>query len=88
MKAIFLNRAVYLYKKISSEYFFPACDRQSGWCGYGHIKMRTKKNLVFQEEKTCINGQKRTKNGYCVNPPFAITCKNSLLLLKKCIFDS
>ena len=39
------------------------------YCGYGHKKIRTKKNIPFHgEEKTYKNGQKQTKNGYCVNP--------------------
>ena len=39
-------------------------------CGYGHTKMRTKKNILFHLDEKCTktdeNERKRMKNGYCV----------------------
>ena len=44
------------------------------------MKLRTKKYLIFHgEEKSYKNGQKWTKNRYCVNPSFA---SDSVLLQK------
>ena len=40
---------------------------QSTWCGYGLIKVRMKKSILFRRRSK--NAKKRTKNGYCMNSP-------------------
>ena len=72
MKAIFQIRAVPLYKskKKCLENFGPVLTH---WLvRIWTYKMRMKKNRTYffrEETNTNKNRQKRTKNGYCVDPP-------------------
>ena len=84
MRAIFQNRAaLYFFPK---KFFWKLSSSvwQPGQCGYGHIKMRTKKNKFFcGEEKTYKNGQQPKKNRYCksalTTPTNKIRTHNHLL---------
>ena len=65
MKTLFQNKAV-RFAPLHKFFFGQPLSIvwQSGYSGYGHIKMRSHKNSLFHgEEKTYKNGQKGIKNG-------------------------
>ena len=75
----FFCDGVHLFIKVSLSSFIPEIFEQNfsylvtvylreEKCGLA--KMRTKKRIAFQgKANTYENGQKRTKNGYCLKPP-------------------
>ena len=69
IRAMFQIKAVLLHKKVFSKNFSPDYDSLVG-ADMDVYKNADEKNILFhRKEKMHKNGQKRTKNGYCVNPP-------------------